>query len=155
VNEERRHESLAREVRTMSLFKVFDLSGSALSAQSVRLNTVASNMANADVASSTPEGAYRARYPVFAAVLDEAANARGSTAAAVRVAGVVESGAAPRAEYLPGHPLANADGYVFFPAVNVVEQMTDMMSASRSYQGNVEIMNTVKQLMLRTLQLGR
>lgn len=139
----------------MSLFKVFDLSGSALSAQSVRLNTVASNMANADVASSTPEGAYRARYPVFAAVLEQAANAAGAESAGVRVAGIVESGASPRAEYLPGHPLANADGYVFFPAVNVVEQMTDMMSASRSYQGNVEIMNTVKQLLLRTLQLGR
>ncbi|HEU4618214.1 MAG TPA: flagellar basal body rod protein FlgC [Gammaproteobacteria bacterium] len=136
----------------MSLFKIFDLSGSALSAQSVRLNTVASNMANADVASSTPEGAYRARYPVFAAALDAAS--AGQTAG-VRVAGIVESPAAPRAEYMPGHPLANEDGYVFFPAVNVVEQMTDMISASRSYQGNAEIMNTVKQLLLRTLQLGR
>lgn len=137
----------------MSLFKVFDLSGSALSAQSVRLNTVASNMANADVASSTAEGVYRARHPVFTAVLEQATGgAAGSSS--VRVAGIVENQTPPRVEYLPGHPLANDEGYVFFPSVNVVEQMADMMSASRSYQSNVEIMSTVKQLMLRTLQIG-
>ena len=142
----------------MSLFKIFDVSGSALSAQSVRLNTVASNMANADVASSTPTGVYRARHPIFTAVLDQAAAAvpaESGSAAGVRVAKIVESTAPPRAEYMPGHPLANKDGYVYFPAVNTVEEMADMISASRSYQGNVEIMNTVKQLMLRTLQLGK
>ena len=142
----------------MSLFKIFDVSGSALSAQSVRLNTVASNMANADVASSTPEGVYRARHPVFAAVMDQAASGAPTetrAAAGVQVAKIVESAAPPRAEYMPGHPLANKDGYVFFPAVNTVEEMADMISASRSYQGNAELMNTVKQLMLRTLQLGK
>ncbi|TVS09787.1 MAG: flagellar basal body rod protein FlgC [Gammaproteobacteria bacterium] len=137
----------------MSLFNVFDLSGTALSAQSVRLNTVASNMANAEVASSTAEGAYRARQPVFTAMLEQAA---GSTVTrGVQVAGVMESQAPPRMEYMPGHPLANEDGYVFFPAVNMVEEMANMMSASRSYQNNVEMMNTVKSLMLRTLQLGQ
>ena len=142
----------------MSLFKIFDVSGSALSAQSVRLNTVASNMANADVASSTPEGVYRAKHPVFTAVMDQAAAvgpADARAAASVKVAKIVESTAPPRAEYMPGHPLANKDGYVFFPAVNTVEEMADMISASRSYQGNAELMNTVKQLMLRTLQLGK
>ncbi len=137
----------------MSLFNIFNVSGSALSAQSVRLNTVASNMANANVASSTAAGAYRARYPVFAAVLDQATGQ--PQGAGVRVAGIVQSTAKPRAEYKPGDPMADAQGYVYYPSVNVVEQMADMMSASRSYQGNVEVMNTVKQLMVRTLQLGR
>lgn len=137
----------------MSLFNVFDLSGTALSAQSVRLNTVASNMANAEVASSTAEGAYRARQPVFTAMLEQAAG--GTVARGVRVAAVTESQAPPRMEYMPGHPLANEEGYVFFPAINMVEEMANMMSASRSYQNNVEMMNTVKGLMLRTLQLGQ
>lgn len=137
----------------MSLFKIFDLSGSALSAQSVRLNTVASNMANADVASSSPTDVYRARHPVFSAVMQQAVGGR--EAAGVRIDGIVESTAPPRAEYMPSHPLANEEGYVFFPAINAVEEMADMISASRSYQSNVEVMNTVKQLMLRTLQLGR
>ncbi len=138
----------------MSLFNIFDMSGSALSAQSVRLNTVASNMANAETASATAEGVYRSRQPLFAAVLQQ----QGGTAptqAGVRVTGIVESTAPPRMEYLPGHPLANEDGYVFFPAINMVEEMANMMSASRNYQNNVEMMNTVQQLMLRTLQLGQ
>ena len=144
----------------MSFFKIFDVSGSALSAQQVRLNTVASNIANAEVASTTAEGVYRSRHPVFAAALDAAAGGSGSGAAAaagggVRVAGIVESSTPPRVEHMPGHPLADENGYVYFPSVNVVEQMADMMSASRTYQSNVEIMSTVKQLMLRTLQLGR
>lgn len=137
----------------MSLFNVFDLSGTALSAQSVRLNTVASNMANAEVASSTAEGTYRARQPVFTAMLEQAAG--GTATRGVQVVGVMESQAPPRMEYMPGHPLANPDGYVFFPAINMVEEMANMMSASRSYQNNVEMMNTVKGLMLRTLQLGQ
>jgi len=137
----------------MSLFNVFDLSGSALSAQSTRLNTVASNMANAEVASSTAEGVYRSRQPVFTAMLEQVGTQEATRG--VRVSGVVESDAPPRTEYMPGHPLANEDGYVFFPAINMVEEMANMMSASRSYQNNVEMMNTVKSLMLRTLQLGQ
>ena len=138
----------------MSLFSIFDVSGSALSAQTTRLNTVASNLANAEVASSTPEGAYRARQPVFAAMLEDAFD--GSAAAGgVRVSQLTESPLPPRMEHMPGHPLANEDGYVFFPAVNSVEEMANMMSASRSYQNNVEMMSTIKQLMLRTLQLAQ
>lgn len=136
----------------MNLFKIFDVAGSAMSAQSVRLNTVASNLANAEVASSTPEGVYRARHPVFAAVLREV---HGNQGGGIRVAGVVESDRPARMQHMPGHPLANEEGYVYLPDINVVEEMADMMSASRSYQNNVEVASTVKQLMLRTLQLGQ
>ena len=134
----------------MSLFKVFDVSGSALSAQSVRLNTIASNMANANVASYTAEGAYRAKHPVFAAVLAQQGGAEG-----VRIDGIVESQAPPVIEHDPGHPLADADGNVFYSGVNQIEEMADWMSAESTYRSNVEIMSTVKQLMLRTLQIGR
>lgn len=135
----------------MSSFKIFDIAGSALSAQSVRLNTVASNMANAEVVSGRPEDTYRSKQPVFQSMLDEA----GRNTGGVRVAGIVESNAAPFAEYAPHHPLADERGYVYRPQVNMVEEMANMMSASRSYQNNVEMLNTVKQLMLRTLQLGK
>lgn len=136
-----------------NLFKIFDVSGSALSAQSVRLNTIASNMANAQVASQTPEGAYRAKHPVFATVLHAAGENASTTP--VRIAGVLESPAEPRAQYAPNHPLADEQGYVYMPNVSVVEEMANMISASRSYQNNVEVMNTTKQLLLRTLQLGQ
>jgi flagellar basal-body rod protein FlgC len=137
----------------MSLFKIFDLTGSAMSAQSVRLNTVASNLANAEVASPDAEGAYRSRQPVFSAVLDQAS--RDAAAVQVQVAGIVESQAPVRQEYAPHHPMANDQGYIFLPNVNVVEEMANMMSASRSYQMNVEALNTSKQLLLSTLRLGQ
>lgn len=136
----------------MSLFNIFDITGSALSAQSVRLNTVASNLANADVPSATVEGVYRSRQPIFATLLQQAG---GEAAAGVQVVDVVESQRPPRIEHIPGHPLANEEGYVFLPAISTVEEMANMMSASRSYQNNVEVASTVKQLMLRTLQLGQ
>ena len=136
-----------------NLFKIFEVSGSALSAQSVRLNAVSSNMANAQMVSQTPEGAYRSKHPVFATVLQGLG--ADSTSTPVRVAGVMESQAPPRAEYAPQHPLADEQGYVYRPNVNVVEEMANMISASRSYQNNVEVMNTTKQLLLRTLQLGQ
>lgn len=137
----------------MDVFKIFDVTGSALGAQTVRLNTVASNLANADVASSSAEAAYRSRQPVFAAVLENAMQDPAS--AKVQVAGIVETSAPPRQEYAPDHPLADANGYVYFSNVNPVEEMANMMSASRSYQSNVEVMNTVKQLLLATLRLGQ
>lgn len=140
----------------MDLSKIFEISGSALSAQSTRLNTIASNLANADAAATDPESVYRARHPVFATVLDQARGAGNEQAAAgVRVAGIVESQVPPVARYQPGHPLANEEGYIFLPAVNTVEQMADMISASRSYSSSVEVLSTTKELMLRTLQLGR
>jgi flagellar basal-body rod protein FlgC len=143
----------------MSLFNVMNLAGSALNAQSVRLNTVASNMANANSASSSIEQTYRARHPVFMPAVDESADIDfdldGAAGVGVEVAGVIESQAPLRREYQPGHPLADEAGYVFMPNVNVVEEMADMISASRSYQTNIEIMEASKQMLTRTLALGQ
>ncbi len=137
----------------MGLYDVFNISGSGMSAQSVRLNTVASNLANADSVSASPEKAYRARQPVFAAVLSVLNE--GKQSAGVRVAGIVESQVEIPREYQPNHPMADPDGYVYKPNVNSVEEMANMISASRSYQNNVEVLNTSKQLLLKTLDLGR
>lgn len=142
----------------MSSFKIFDIVGSGLSAQSVRLNTVASNLANADSVSGDPSTVYKARHPVFQAVkaqVGQSANAiDAASGAAVRVSGIVQSNAAPTERYDPGNPLADEHGNVYAPNVNVIEEMTDMISASRAYQDNVEVLNTSKDLMLATLKLG-
>ena len=137
----------------MPSFKVFDIAGSGLSAQSVRLNTVASNLANADSISGNPAAVYKARHPVFEAV--RAAMGAPEGQAAVRVKDIVQNESAPSARYEPGNPLADAQGYVYAPNVNVVEEMVDMISASRAYQNNVEVMNTSKELLLATLRLGQ
>ncbi len=137
----------------MSLFNIFDIAGSALSAQALRLNVTASNMANAESASSSVAQTYRARRPVFAALMDPLAPAAGSTG--VKVLGVVESSAPLRSLYAPEHPLADDQGYIHLPNVNVVEEMADMISASRSFQGNAELINTSKQMLLKTLALGQ
>lgn len=137
----------------MSMFKVFDIAGSALSAQSVRMNTTASNLANANSVSSSDGETYRARLPIFEAVLQDETG--GSASVGVAVKEVVESQEPLQRRYEPGHPMANDEGYIFMPNVNVVEEMTNMMSASRSYQTNVEMINTAKQLALRTIQLGQ
>ncbi len=141
----------------MPSFRIFDIAGSGLSAQSVRLNTVASNLANADSVSGDPATVYRARHPVFAAVRQSlaAAGATGDNGAAVRVSNIVESQAPPTVRHDPGNPLADAQGNVYAPNVNVIEEMTDMISASRAYQNDVEVMNTSRQLMLATLKLGQ
>ncbi|MEO6185910.1 MAG: flagellar basal body rod protein FlgC [Steroidobacteraceae bacterium] len=141
----------------MSSFKVFDIAGSGMSAQSVRLNTVASNLANAESVSGDAKTAYKARHPVFEAVRAQTAAALKGVepGAAVRVSSITEDTRAPEMRYQPGNPLANAEGYVFAPNVNVVEEMVDMISASRAYQNNVEIMNTSKDLLLATLRLGQ
>jgi len=134
----------------MADYSVFSIAGSAMSAQSVRLNTVASNLANADAVAGSPEAVYKARMPVFETVdLDAAGNA------GVRVRDVIESEAQVQRRHQPGHPAADAQGYVYAPNVNVVEQMVDMISASRTYENSVEVLNTSKELMLRTLELGR
>jgi flagellar basal-body rod protein FlgC len=142
----------------MALSNIFDIAGSGMSAESVRLNTVASNLANADSVSSSPDSAYKARYPVFQAVQDSLAAATGSAGAAdasVKVQGIVQSTTPGTASYDPGNPLADANGYVYSSNVNVVEQMADMISASRSYQNDADVLNTSKQLMLDTLKLGQ
>jgi len=136
---------------TMSLFKVFDVASSALAAQTQRLNVVASNIANADSAAGPDGKVYRAKQVVFQAVPP----ASGDGPSGVQVAAVVEDGGAPRTVYDPKHPLADGNGYVTLPNVNVVEEMVNMLSASRSYQANVEIMNTAKTLLLKTLSIGQ
>ena len=137
----------------MSSFKIFDVAGSGMSAQSVRLNTVASNLANADSVSGDPNAVYRAKHPIFEAV--RAGLGKNAAMSGVAVRGIVENQAPPTARYEPGNPLANAEGYVYAPNVNVIEEMVDMISASRAYQNNVEVMNTAKDLMLATLRLGQ
>lgn len=139
----------------MSLFSVMQIAGSALGAESVRMNVTASNMANANSASSSIAETYRARHPVFEPMLADDAGFEDEQAYGVNVAGIVESPAPLRREYQPGHPLADADGYVFMPNVNVVEEMANMIAASRSYQTNIEIMEASKQMLARTLALGQ
>ncbi len=134
----------------MSIFNVFSIAGSALSAQSMRLNTTASNLANADSVVGEDGQPYRAKQVVFAA-----RPVAGEGSVGVQVTGVVESAAPMRLVYEPANPAANAEGYVEMPNVNVVEEMVNMISASRSYQNNAEVMNTARTLLQRTLQIGQ
>lgn len=127
------------------------VAASAMNAQMLRLNTVASNMANADTVSGTEEGAYRSRQPVFATIMDQ----QQREVVGVAVSGVVESDAPVTKRYEPGHPQADADGYIYSSNVNTMEEMANMMSASRAYQNNAEVFSTTKTLMLRALQLGQ
>jgi flagellar basal-body rod protein FlgC len=133
----------------MSLFNVFEISGGALTAQSQRLNTVASNLANADSATGPDGKPYRAKQVVFSTV-----PIAGADASSVRVSEVVEDQSPMKKIHDPKHPLADPQGYITMPNVNVVDEMVNMISASRSYQNNVEVMNTAKTLLLKTLQLG-
>jgi len=142
----------------MSLFNVFNITGSGMSAQSVRLNTTASNIANADSVSSSADQTYRARHPVFAAAMQDAAagqNANDGSAVGVDVLGVVESDKPLNVEYSPNHPMADKDGYIYKPNVNVIEEMTNMISASRSYQTNVQLAESAKNMLNKTLTLGQ
>ena len=134
----------------MSMLKIFDISGSAASAQSQRLSTVASNLANADTVAGPDGQAYRARQVVFQTVLMGEAGAAG-----VRVSNVTEDATPGRRVHDPSNPAADAAGYVTFSNVSPVEEMVNMISASRSYQNNIEVMNTAKSLLLKTLQLGQ
>jgi flagellar basal-body rod protein FlgC len=135
----------------MSMFSTFDIAGSALSAQSLRLNLTASNMANMHNVAGKPEDVYHAREALFGA----AQGPNGSAFAGVNVLGIAESQAPPIERYDPGNPQANADGLVYASNVNAMEEMANMISASRSYQSNLEVINTAKDLMLRTLTLGQ
>ncbi len=134
----------------MSLFRVFDVASSALTAQSHRLNTTASNLANADSVTSSTGQPYRARHVVFTT-----APVGTEGAAGVRVSGVVEDTSPLRQIHDPKNPAADANGYVSLPNVNVVEEMVNMISASRSYQTNAEMMNTAKTLLMKTLNIGQ
>lgn len=134
----------------MSMFKIFDVSGSAASAQTQRLNVVASNLANADTVAGPDGKAYKARQVVFQTLMMGEA-----TSAGVQVTDVIESGDPGRRVLDPKHPSADAQGYVTYSNVSPVEEMVNMISASRSYQNNVEVMNTAKSLLLKTLQMGQ
>lgn len=136
----------------MSLFSVFNVAGSGMSAQTVRLNTVASNLANVDSMSGDANTVYRARQPVFAAMM-ERARGDGSNVG-VRTLAIVEKGGEPERVHEPGNPLADAEGYVYHANVNPVEEMANMMSAARSFQNNVQVLNTTKQLMMATIRMG-
>ncbi len=135
----------------MSTFSVFQLAGSALASQSQRMNVSASNIANADSAAGPDGQPYKARHVVF----QMTPSAQSGAVGGVRVASVVESNAPPRVQYDPGNPLADAKGYVTLPNVDVVAETVNMISASRSYQANVEVINTAKSLMAKTLTLGQ
>lgn len=133
----------------MASFSILEIAGHSLAAQSTRLNTVASNLANADTVAGSPDQVYRAKHPVFRTLITES----GDTS--VRVADVIESTDEPEMRYQPGHPDADEQGYVYAPGIDVVEAMADMLSASRSYQSSLDMMNTSKDLLMRTLETGR
>ena len=134
----------------MSLFNVFNISGSAMSAQAQRLNAVASNLANADSATSANGKPYKAKQVVFSAVPSNSPDASG-----VKVKQVIEDPSPPKVVYDPKHPMADEKGYVTMPNVNVTEEMVNMISASRAYQNNVETMNAAKSMLLKTLTIGQ
>jgi len=135
----------------MSLFATMDVAGMSLDAQSTRLNTIASNLANANVVKSSEAEVYRARYPVFAAAMSAVRGEGGG----VRVERILQSELPALREFVPGHPLADDEGYIYRPDINQVDEMANMMAASRSYQNSIQAMETTKQLALRTLTLGR
>ncbi|MCK5893246.1 MAG: flagellar basal body rod protein FlgC [Endozoicomonadaceae bacterium] len=143
----------------MSLSDIFTIAGSAATAQTIRLNTIASNMANAESAGTTAGDAYKARKPVFSLVFDDqlrSMDASSSSIGKVMVSEIMEIAASNEdRRYMPDHPLSDVDGYVFFPKVNMIGEMADMMSASRSYQSSVELMSTAKKMQQRLLALGQ
>ncbi len=140
----------------MSLFNVFNVAGSALNAQTIRLNTTASNLANAESVNGDAAKTYRARHPVFQSMMDTSNPFADDQAASagVRVLGVVESSAPPSMRYQPDNPVANKDGYVFTSNVNSIEEMTNMISANRSFATNIDVINTARDLLLKTISIG-
>lgn len=139
----------------MAFTDIFRISGSAMTAQTVRLNTIASNMANADSPSASEETVYKARRPVFASVYQnsELTGHKAFTGARVQVLDVVETGQSIQ-RYEPHHPMANSQGYVYYPDINVVEEMADMMSASRGFETNAEVLSNIKSMQQSLLRLG-
>lgn len=141
----------------MSISNVFNITGTALNAQSMHIDVIAKNMANASVLSGSEQTAYRARRPVFSSILDSslvAMNGSRATEGGVRVEGFARSKTPIEKQSMPENPFADAEGYVYLSNVNLVEEMAYMMEASRNYQSNIEVLNTSKQLMMRTISLG-
>ena len=140
----------------MSFDSIYRIAGSAMNAQTVRLNTVASNLANADSAAASAEDVYQARKPVFAAVYnnDQLTRSAGMGGAHVQVLDVVSAGREPVRRYEPDNPLADDQGYVFYADIDQIEEMTDMMSATRSFETSVEVLNRLKSMQQGLLKLG-
>ena len=139
----------------MSLFNIFTVAGSAMTAQNQRLNVVASNLANADSAVSSNGQPYKAKQVLFMSIPSAAGADPNNASSGVKVSGVVEDQSPMKLIYEPSHPMANEEGFVTMRNVSVVEEMLDMISASRSYQNNVDMMNTAKTLLLKTLSIGQ
>ena len=137
----------------MGISNTFDISGSALNAQSISLDTIARNIANAEVVSGTESGAYRAKRPMFSTIMKNQFD--NDSNGGVSIQGFLDSGRDIEKQRMPDHPLADEEGYIYLSNVNVVEEMAEMIKTSRSYQSNVEVMNTSKQLMMQTLGLGK
>ena len=139
----------------MSLFDAMGIASTGLNAQSIRLNTIASNMANANTVASSEAESYKAKAPIFNAVLDTELEFAEDAMLGVKVEEIVEVGGPARQEFTPTHPLADENGYIYRPDIDATTEMANMMQASRSYQNSVEAINTAKQLALRTLTLGK
>ncbi|KLV06611.1 flagellar basal body rod protein FlgC [Photobacterium aquae] len=137
----------------MSFSSIYEIAGSAMTAQTIRLNTVASNMANADVVAGSDAEGYHAKRPVFSTVMMDLDN--GTPGAKVKVDSVVESDEPLHRRYEPNHPKADKEGYVFYSTVNVVEEMADMMAASRSFETNVDVMTRARSMQQSILRLGQ
>ncbi len=141
----------------MSMFRIFDIAGQAMSAQSIRLNTIASNMANANSVSSSADETYRARHPVFSVSTlgenDDIEN--GAAARGVKVDEIIQSTKPLEMKYDPSHPKADKNGFIYISNVNIVQEMADMISASRSYDTSVQMLNNAKELMQHTLNIGK
>lgn len=133
------------------MFNIFDITASAMAAESVRMNVTASNIANAESAGNSPSTTYHARSPVFATILDQSSRAHGG----VRVQGVVEDLSPGPKRFEPTNPMADAEGYVYLSNVDVLAEMVNMMSSSRTYQNSIEVLNTSKEMMVRTLTIGQ
>ncbi len=142
----------------MSFTDIYSIAGSAMNAQTVRLNTVASNLANADSVSANPDDAYKALKPVFATVYGKSQLAMNNDvypSAEVKIVDVVQSTGEAEKRFEPAHPLANEEGYVYYPGIDVVAEMADMMSATRSFETNVEVLSNVKSMQQGLLKLGQ
>ncbi|WP_325893201.1 flagellar basal body rod protein FlgC [Grimontia sp. NTOU-MAR1] len=142
----------------MAFTDIYTIAGSAMTAQTVRLNTVASNLANADAVSANPDDAYKALKPVFATVYSNTQLTAGKNTypnAEVRIVDVVKSSNEAEKRFEPNNPLANDEGYVYYPGIDVVSEMADMMSATRSFETNVEVMSNVKSMQQGLLKLGQ
>ncbi|MFN3016326.1 flagellar basal body rod protein FlgC [Vibrio coralliilyticus] len=142
----------------MSFTDIYSIAGSAMNAQTVRLNTVASNLANADAVSANQDDAYKALKPVFATVYSKtqlSASKESYPNAEVRIVDVVQSAGQAEKRFEPSNPLANDEGYVYYPDIDVVSEMADMMSATRSFETNVEVLSNVKSMQQGLLRLGQ